>query len=76
MLHNEIRTKVFAFYTVNNGRHPNTLLISSNLYDQLIMTAPVTSIRRNRDGAKTFNGMRILIVQNTIDLLQVIFLQD
>lgn len=76
MLHIEIRNKCNAFYTANNGRYPNTLLISNNLHDQLIMTAPVSAIGRNSNGAKTFNGMRILIVQNTIDLLQVTFLQD
>lgn len=76
MLHNEIRNKFYAYKHANKGLTPNTLLISNNIYEQLVMTAPVSAIGRSRDGAKTYNGMRILIIQNTIDLLQVVKLDD
>lgn len=74
MLHIEILQKTRIYHT-KNGCHPNTLLIGDNLYRNLILSAPISAIRK-QDGKTTFNGMRVLIVQNTIDLLQVTFLQD
>ncbi|WNA15575.1 hypothetical protein [Acinetobacter phage HFM1] len=75
MLHIEIYKKV-RNYHASNGHTPNTLLISNNLHGELILSAPVSAIGRNIDGAKTYNGMRILIVQNVSDLLQVASIYD